>query len=102
MVLRVNHQLLGRDQARRATVPPLTVSGALTGIGIPVPEGARELMQTTKVFVVSVVLTRQEDMQPMMEIVAPLSIQSIPAQLLWEDQAWVIEITLGNEIKAPI
>ena len=60
-------------------MPPLAIRRHLPRIHKAVTPGAGERVETAKILIIAIVLPGEEHVQGMMEIIAPLRIQPIPA-----------------------
>ena len=62
-------------------MPALSISRILTGIDKPFAVGLGQLFNFPEVTIVAVPFGRQKRVQSMVEIIAPLGIQAVSAQL---------------------
>src|SRR4029450_1233500 len=74
----------------------------VAGVDVALGQGVSEMGQSPKVLIVPTPLFRKQCMQGMMEVVAPLGIQSVSPEGWSTEQARVVQVTLGNHIDLPL
>src|SRR4030095_15931369 len=90
------------DVARRVTMAALAKGGIVAGVDVALGQGVSKMGQSSKVLIVPRTLSREQCMQGMMEVVAPLCIQAISPEGWSTEQARVVQVTLGNHIDLPL
>ena len=79
----------------------LPVRGIVPGVDERLTVGPRQLLQSAEISVIAMSLTGQHRVQGVVEIVAPLSIQSITTGGWGTHDARIIEIAFGDEMERP-
>src|SRR3954451_24166358 len=77
------------------------VGRMLSGVDEPVAPRPREVIERTKVRVVTTALASDRAVQGMMEIVAPLRVEAQSAGVPRADEAGVVQIALGDQHVMP-
>ena len=102
VILGTDNKLFGR--ASRGELPwRLAEKRILARIGITLSQHlGQQPGPVDKIQVIAVPLASQQHMQAMVQIVAPLRVEAVAASRLGGDVAGVVEVALGNQIKAPV
>ena len=98
VILRKDHESGGRNVARGVAVPSLPVGGKCTRVSETFSEGFSQMVELTKVAVISGLFSCQQGVESMMKVIVPLSVESITTCFRGTDHARVVEVTLGDHI----
>jgi hypothetical protein len=82
-------------------VAPLAVAGILAGVDEPLAEGLGQLGKLPEIDVVAVPPAGQKRAQSMVEVVVPLGVEPVAAELRRRDGAHVVEGAFGDDLYGP-
>ena len=101
VVLGEHDELSRREVARRVSVPALPVCGVLPGIDEPVGERPAQVSDAAEVAVVPVPFPRQERVERVVEVVAPLRVEAVPSFVPGRDDPRVVQVALRDQVNHP-
>src|ERR1700679_3507616 len=97
MILQVTKKSTAVQASGRSSMPAAAESGICSVINKSMMQGFGQMFQFTKIRIIADFLTRQDRVQGVMKIVAPLGVQRKPAVFTRPEQARIIQITFGNQ-----
>jgi len=99
VVLAENDKSLDRIQPRTASLAALPVHRVFAGVGVALAPHFGELGHAAVVGVIALLLSRQQDVQRMMKVIAPLSVEPIPPQRSRQSVAGHVEVALRHQME---
>ncbi len=101
VVLGEDDKSLAGDGPAGAAVSPFAVLGILAVVYKPIPQGFEQVIEAAEVAVVALMLTREDGVQAVVQVIVPLGVQPEAAQVRRADQPRVVQGAFGDQMDVP-
>src|SRR4051812_3790090 len=97
MVLQISDKLMSMRTERRTAMNSAAERRPFARINIRPPHTSRNVFERAEVLVVAGALAGKQTVQRVVNIIAPLSVETKTTEIRWTNDARIVQVTLGNQ-----